>query len=433
MQVIPFNEDFEKAVIVSVLTEPHLYPKISELIEANDFYKERHKEIWQAITTLDVDNLDSLSVQAKLKPETEQYFKELVEDSDRILPSVSNAIYYAETIKQKSKLRAGIKLGQDIIAACYADDEGDEAIHTLESMFADFLQKRVLEEKAESSTEAFKRFLDSLRNKVADDPEAIKTGFIDLDLMIQRMEGLIVLAARPGMGKTALAINIAAELAKKEHGVVFFSLEQETNQIFERMLASESEVPLEEIRLGSYTNDETLVARVEKTQKQMEYMMQYMHIDDKASVPTSYIASVARQKKYEWGKLGLIIVDYLHIMRLNDKQRVDALGDATKELRALGKELGCPVLLLSQLRREERESKKARPELSDLRSSGEIEQSADMVWFIYRESYYDQAGLAPDEDIAEVIVRKSRNGRQGIVELEWHPAVVKFKNVLRRR
>ena len=163
--------------------------------------------------------------------------------------------------------------------------------------------------------------------------------------------------------------------------------------------------------------------------------MPYLHIDDKASIPTSYMASVARQKKYEWGKLGLIIVDYLHIMKLNGKQQVDALGDATKELRALGKELGCPVLLLSQLRREDRESKKEhpRPELQDLRSSGEIEQSADMVWFIFRESYYDQAGLAPDEDLAEVIVRKSRNGRQGIVDLEWHPSIVKFKNVIRRR
>lgn len=433
MQIIPFVEEFEKAVIVSVLQEPHLYPKISAIIEADDFYGVKHREIWRAVSTLEVDNLDSLSVQAKLKPDTEQYFKNLVEDSDKILPAISNTLFYAETIKQKSKLRAGIQLGQDIIATCYNEQDGDEAIHALEDMFANFLQKRVLEEKSESSTDAFQKFLEKLRVKEANDPHAIKTGFIDLDLMIQRMEGLIVLAARPGMGKTAFAINIAAELAKKEQGVVFFSLEQERDQIFERMLSSESEVNLEEIRIGSFKEDETLVGRLEKTQKQMEHMMPYLHIDDKASVPTSYIASVARQKKYEWGKLGLIIVDYLHIMKLNDKQRVDALGDATKELRALGKELGCPVLLLSQLRREERESKQHRPDLQDLRSSGEIEQSADMVWFIFRESYYEVPGNAPDQDIAEIIVRKSRNGRQGIIELEWFPPIVKFKNLLRRR
>lgn len=435
MQVIPFAEEFEKAVLVSVLQEPHLYPKISALIETSDFYKEKHQQIWRAITSLEVDNLDSLSVQQKLKPETEIYFKTLVEDSDKILPSVANAIFYAETIKQKSKLRAGIDLGQQIIATCYAEQDSDEAMHELEDMFANFLQKRVLEEKSESATDAFHKFLDKLKNKVVDDPNAIKTGFFDLDLMIQRMEGLIVLAARPGMGKTAFAINVASELAKKEHGVVFFSLEQERDQIFERMLASESEVDLEEIRIGSYANDEVAVAQVEKAQKQMEHMMPYLHIDDKASIATTYMASVARQKKYEWGNLGLIIVDYLHIMKLNGKQTVDALGDATKELRALGKELGCPVLLLSQLRREERDAKKGknRPELQDLRSSGEIEQSADMVWFIFRESYYDEAGIAPDNDFAEIIVRKSRNGRQGIVELEWHPPIVKFKNVIRRR
>lgn len=435
MNIVPFNEEFEKAVIISALQDPHLIPKISSIIESNDFYKYSHVEIWKAISLIEVDNVDSLAVQEKLKPETELYFKTLVEDSDKILPSISNALFYAETIKQKSKLRAGIDLGQQIIATCYAEQDGDEAIHTLEDLFANFLQKRVLEEKSESATDAFKKFLDKLKNKEVDDPNAIKTGFFDLDLMIQRMEGLIVLAARPGMGKTAFSINIAAELAKKEHGVVFFSLEQERDQIFERMLASESEVDLEEIRLGSYLNDEVAVAKVEKAQKQMEHMMPYLHIDDKASIATSYMASVARQKKYEWGKLGLIIVDYLHIMKLNGKQQVDALGDATKELRALGKELGCPVLLLSQLRREERDAKKGknRPELQDLRSSGEIEQSADMVWFIYRESYYDEAGIAPDDDHAEIIVRKSRNGRQGIVELEWHPPIVKFKNVIRRR
>lgn len=431
MNIVPNNEEFERALIVAVLVDPLLLPKISAVVEADDFYKYHNKQIWEAIVSLG-GNVDSLAVQEKLKPETEVYFKELVEDSDKILPAISNAMFYAETVKQKSKLRAGINLGQEIIAVCYQQSDGDEAISELEEMFASFLQKRVLEEVSESSTDAFKKFLESLRAKEVEDLLSVKTGFHELDLMIQRMEGLIVLAARPGMGKTALAINIAAEVAKKDHGVVFFSLEQDRNQIFERMLSSESGVPLEEIRLGAYQNDEQAVAKIEKTQEMMAHIMPHIHIDDRANIPTSYMSSVARQKKYEWGSLGLIIVDYLHIVRLNGKQTVDALGDATKELRALGKELGCPVLLLSQLRREDRDAKKKRPELSDLRSSGEIEQSADMVWFIWRESYYDQAGLAPSEDLAEVIVSKNRNGRQGIVQLEWLPNIVKFNNLGRR-
>jgi len=432
MNIVPSNPEFERALLVSVLVDPLLLPKVSMMLEASDFFKATHQEIWSVIISLG-ENADSLAVQTRLKPETAIYFKELVEDSDKILPAISNAMFYAETVKQKSKLRAGIALGQEIIAICYQEPDGDEAIQSLEEMFANFLQRRVLEEQSDTSIDAFKKFLSNLHTKEIDDPNVIKTGFTDLDLMTQRMEGLIVLAARPGMGKTALAINIAAEVAKKEHGVVFFSLEQDRNQIFERMLSSESDVPLEEIRLGVYRNDEVSLGKIEKTQKMMEHLMPYIHIDDRANVPTSYMSSVARQKKYEWGNLGLIIVDYLHIVRLNGKQTVDALGDATKELRALGKELGCPVLLLSQLRREDRDSKKKRPELSDLRSSGEIEQSADMVWFIYRESYYDQPGLVPTDDVAEIVVSKSRNGRQGIIQLEWKPEIVRFQNVVRRR
>jgi replicative DNA helicase len=434
LQQVPFNEDFEKAVIVSILQDPNLFPKISAIIQTEDFFKERHKEIYKAISSIEVDNIDSLTVEDKLRPETATYFKELVQDADRILPTTSNALFYAETVKHKSKLRAGIELGQQIIATCYQEQDADEAIQTLEDMFALFLQKRVLEDKSESSSEAFRKFIELLQTREPEDPSSIKTGFAELDLMTQRMEGLIVLGARPGMGKTAFAANIALNVLKKDHSVLFFSLEQGEDQIFERMLAAEAEVPLEEIRLGVFRNDEVATAHIENAEHRLGFLVQKMHLDDRAGVPTSYITSVARQKKYEWGSIGLIVVDYLHLLQLHGDNKVDALGDATKELRALGKELGCPVLLLSQLNRsvEGKDAKKnRRPDLSDLRSSGEIEQSADMVWFLYRDSYYEQAGLAPDDDIIEVLVRKSRNGRQGIVNLEWHRAIMKFKDVLR--
>jgi replicative DNA helicase len=437
LQTVPFNEDFEKAVIVSVLQDSQLLPKISAIIEEPDFYKVKHQEIWRAINSLEVDNIDSLAVQEKLKTETQVYFKELIEDADRILPSASNAMFYAETIKGKSKLRAGIDLGQQIIATCYQEGDAEEATQQLEDMFANFLQKRVLESKSETSTDAFRKFIESLQVRQPDDPNSVKSGFIELDVMIQRLEGLIVLGARPTMGKTALAINIAANVAKAGQPVVFFSLEQETNQVFERMLSSESEVPLEEIRLGLYRDDETAVAHVERAEETLASIMPRFHVDDKAGIGTTYITSVARQKKYEWGDLGLIVVDYLHIMKLEKEERKDiALGEACKQLRALGKELGCPVILLAQLSRaiEGNERKQnRRPEMADLRGSGEIEQSADMIWFIYRDSYYENAGLAPNEDLAEIIVRKSRNGRQGIVELQWLPTIVKFKDLDRRR
>jgi replicative DNA helicase len=438
MNLIPFNSDFERAVIVGVLSDPLLLPKIQEIIEPADFYSESHKDIFTAISGLDPEHLDSLAVEDKLSANEKALneFKGLVADSDRILPSLSNILFYAETIKDKAKLRAGIELGREITALCYSPNaNAEETVQSLEGMFSQFLQQRVLENQAQSTREAFRRYMDLLENPVTDTSGTL-SGFTDIDLMLHRLEGLIILAARPGMGKTAFAINIARNVAATDP-VVMFSLEQSADQIFERLLAAEAEVPLEDIRTGAYRSVKDEVSKVDDARERLGYIFDNFHIDDRAGIPASYIASVARQKKYEQGRLGLIVVDYLHIMKLSDKQKVDALGDAVMELRALGKELGCPVLLLSQLsrsneQRTEGKTKNRRPELTDLRSSGEIEQSADVVMFIYRDSYYNSIPSS-DQDLAEILVKKNRNGRQGIVLLDWFPSYVKFKNPIIRR
>lgn len=432
MNLIPFNDEFEKAIIVAVLADPMLLPKVAQSVTAEDFFKEQHKEIFSKIIELGVDNLDSLTVEDKLKSETKEYFKGLIEDSNKFLPSMSNVLYYADVIRGKARLRAGIDLGREIVTLCYDPEvDADDAVHQLEQKFSLFLQQQVLDNALDSSEEAFKDFLQNLGNKV-NDPNAIRSGFQALDLMLHRLEGLLVLAARPGMGKTAFAINIARNVAK-HRPVLFFSLEQTREQVFERMLAAEAEVSLEDIRTGAFLGALEATESVENAKSRLLPLFSNIHVDDKSEIPTSYISSVARQKKYEWGDMGLIIIDYLHIVKLNNKSTVDALGDATKEIRALGKELNCPVLLLAQLSRQPEtrgEGRKInkRPELSDLRSSGEIEQSADVVIFLYRDSYYGQSGLAPDDDLIEVIVKKHRNGRQGIATLKWLPKYVKFKD-----
>lgn len=424
MNVVPYNNEYERALIVSLLIDPLLLPKIRALIEPEDFYLTKHQEIFRAISELEPEHLDSLSVKDKLtNDETTTYFDSLVADSDRIVPATSNAIYYAESILDKSKLRGAIQLGQNIIAEAYKETDAEEALHNLEDMFAKFLQKRVLDNHAQSTQEAFRDFLASLNDREPDDPNAIKTGFHDLDLMINRLEGMVILAARTSMGKTSFALNVILNVLNAGKRVAFFSLEQPEEQIFERLLAIEGDIPLEDIKMGISNPSDTL-------KKKMEMLFQNLHVDDTANVPNSYITSVARQKRFEWGNIGLIVVDYLHLMRLNEKQTVEALGDAVKELRALGKELDAPVLLLAQLKRESDPSGKKgkRPDLSDLRSSGEIEQSADQVIFLHRESYFELPGLAPDIDITEVLVRKNRNGRQGIVTLEWIPKTTSFRN-----
>jgi replicative DNA helicase len=433
MNIVPYNEEFERAVICGVLQDPLLLPKLSQVINDQDFFKENHKEIWKVISEIETENLDSLAVQDRLTAEsTKVYFKELVEDSDKILPSISNIQFYAEVVRDKSRKRAGIELGREIQAVCYNPDiEGDEATQQLENMFATFLQKRVLEGRGGSTKDAFTEFRAKLGAKIIDDPNAVRTGFHDVDLILHRLEGLLIVAARPGMGKTAFAINVARNVAA-DKPVLFFSVEQSRDQIFERMLATESEVSLEDIRTGAFLNDPDALAKIDTATAKLAYVMDNLHVDETASIPTTYITSVARQKKYEFGSLGLIVIDYLHILQLNQKkQTVDSLGDAVKEIRALGKELECPIILLSQLRRptDETGSKKnKRPDLTDLRSSGEIEQSADVVMFLYRESYYDEGSFTPKQDIVEVDIKKHRNGRPGRVLLEWLPEYVKFRD-----
>ena len=435
-QTIPYNENMEKAVIVGLLADPSLFPRVSLIIHEEDFFKQAHKEIYRVISELEIDQIDSLTVQDKLRDKTKEYFESLIKESDSLLPSLSNILFYAEQIRGDSKLRSGIDLGREIIAACIEPNAiAGHTIQKLEDMFAKFLQNRIDVGANIPTGQAFDEFVQTLGLKV-DDKDSVRTGFFGIDMILHRMEGLIILAARPGVGKTSMAINIARNVAV-DRPVVFFSLEQTREQIFERMLASEAEVSLEEIRTGAFVADDQAVEKVSEAKARLIPVLERIHIDDEASVPTNHITSVSRQKRLEWGDLGLIIVDYLHILRLKEKNIVDALGDATKELRALGKELHCPVLLLSQLSRQnegnpstgEQKKSRRRPELSDLRSSGEIEQSADVVIFLFRESYYDEMGQMPDEDIVEAIVRKHRNGRTGIALLRWIPKYVQFKDM----
>lgn len=425
MSIIPHAEDMERALIASVLQDPLILPKVQQIVEYTDFFKEKHKEIFRSLITLEPENIDSVSISETLKEETQIYLQELVEDSDKLLPTSANVLYYAEVIKQKAKLRAGIDLGQRIIAACYAESDADEALHVLEDMFAQFLQQRIIEDKSVTTLQAFSEFVEALGSREPDDPNAIKTGYIDVDLLLQKLEGLIIIAARPSMGKTALASNIILNVARK-HPVLFFSLEQSTEQIFERMLAVEAELPLEDIKLGVY--DQNKLASYKNHLNKLFYNI---HIDDTPGVSSSYITSIARQKRYELGSLGLIVVDYLNIMDIGNMSKLDAFGVYTKQLRDLGKELNCPVILLCQLSRAPEgidRKKNRRPELSDLRDSGEIEQNADIVMFPFRESYYKMAGEVPEEDVVELIVRKNRNGPQGTVLLTWLPKYTKFKN-----
>lgn len=432
MNTVPYSDEFEKALLVGILSDPSLLPKVSLSLEPKDFYREKHREIYEAVLSLDIENIDSLAVEnAITEGDTKEYFQGLVRESDSLLPGLSNILFYAETIKSKSKLRDGIELGREIAAICYAEGvDSSEALIKLESMFSTFLRSRVTDTNYESTTQAFNEFIDSLGVRIHD-TSGTRTGFKQIDLILHKLEGMVILAGRPGLGKTAFATNVVKNVGR-EKPVVFFSLEQPREQIFERILAAESGVPLEDIRTGVFIGNEPHVEAITEAKVRLRDLFHNVHIDDTSAVSSAYISSVARQKYFEQGQLGLIVVDYLHIMKLDQGPLVETLGNAVKDLRALGRELDCPVLLLSQLSRQpesqsDGEKKvRRRPELSDLRSSGEIEQSADVVMFLHRESYYDQSGYAPPEDEVEVIIKKNRNGRTGITSLNWYPTIMKY-------
>jgi replicative DNA helicase len=436
-QTIPYNENFEKAVLCGILADPSIFPRISSTLTKDDFFKSVHRDIYEVLQSLEIDQIDSLTVGDKLQGSTKEYFQELVKESDHLLPSLTNILFYSQQIKGDSRLREGIELGREIIAACLEPNvPPTAALQKLEDMFSRFVQNRAQIDPTDISTkDAFEDFIATLGTRAKEDP-GVRTGFYSLDLMLHKLEGLLVLAARASVGKTAMAINIARYVAETKP-VVFFSLEQTREQIFERILASESEVSLEDIRTGAFMADDEAINKIRIARDRLVPVFERMHVDDEGGVKANYITSIARKKKLEYGDIGLIIVDYLHIMTLDsDQNKTDGLGTATKQLRDLGKELNCPILLLSQLNRagenaqESGQKKKARrPELSDLRSSGEIEQSADIVVFLYRDSYYDEMGYAPDEDMVEVIVRKNRNGRTGVANLKWTPRYVKFSDL----
>ena len=196
---VPYSDDLERAVIVGVLSDPKIIARLGPKISSQDFYRHNHQEIYKVIESIDPEKLDSLTVEDHLADDAiKTYFNELVQDSERLLPSLGNLLYYAETIRDKSKLRAGIHLGQEITALCFQPNaDTDEVLENLEQLFSKFIRERIVDSKNETTSEAFASFVAGLGTLRTND--GTTTGFYDLDLMLHQLEGLIIIAARPGV------------------------------------------------------------------------------------------------------------------------------------------------------------------------------------------------------------------------------------------
>lgn len=434
----PQNLDAEQALIGAVILKPETMHDVSVTVYPESFYADKHREIFKAI--LDIftkgDPIDILTVTTKLK-EREQldrvggasYVTELVES----VPAAGNALYYAELVQNKSVLRGLINAAGEIAEIGYSDPENiDEAMDNAEKKIFQVTNAPTTQKFTSigsSLTEAWERF--EHLNSGERTFRGIPTGFASLDTFLSGLQqsDLIILAARPSMGKTTFALDIARNAAcQYGKSVGIFSLEMSDQQLVDRMLAAEARVDSWKLRTGRLSSDHEFEAVQTAMAKLSEAPI---HIDDQPGNNILKMRSAARRLKNEHG-LDLLVVDYLQLMsptttRASDSM-VQQVTEISRSLKILARELDVPVLALSQLSRAV-EQRGGKPRLSDLRDSGSIEQDADVVMFIHREDKMSKDSESDRPNIAEILVEKHRNGPVGKAEFYFDEKHVSFQSL----
>lgn len=437
-KIPPQSPEAEKSLLGSLMLDKNAIFRIADFIEPEDFYNRAHQEIYRAIAEIfqKGEPIDILSVSGRLKD------KKLLEEvggmaflTDLInsVPTAAHAFNYAKIVHRKRILRDLISASQDIGKLGYQESESidailDKAEKRIFSIAQKNLSQRFVPVK-ESLEEAFER-IDSL-SKRESGLRGISTGFVDLDNVLAGFQksDLIILAARPSLGKSSLALNFALHIATKEKVPVgIFSLEMSNDQIVDRLIASVSGVDLWRLRTGrlSAEGEDNDFDRIRQALGVLSEAPIYT--DDAASPTVLQMKAMCRRLQAEKG-LGLVIVDYLQLMEPLDPRAspVQQVSENSRALKALAKELNIPVLVVSQLSRAVEQRSPQIPRLSDLRQSGTIEQDADVVLFIYREDKY--RAETPRKGIADIIIAKHRNGPVGRVELYFDERSVTFRNL----
>ncbi|MDD2190828.1 MAG: replicative DNA helicase [Eubacteriales bacterium] len=431
-RIPPHNDDAEKSVLGSVLLDKDALYEVLEILKPEDFYSEMHREIYSAIIELyrKSQPVDILTVSDELK---KRKSLEMVGGRAYIallsteVPSTSNAGGYAKIIAEKAELRKLIGASSNIIEKAY--QEKMEAAEVL-----DFAEREIFEIAQSRQTKDYQLIKDVLWNNIAKIDEMSKlkgnitgltTGFMDLDARTSGMQksDLIMLAARPSMGKTAFALNIAQQAAiKGKAKVLIFSLEMSQEQLGQRMLSMESRIELQKLKTGNLER---------KDWDQIHIALDTLsrtgiYIDDTPGVTPMEIKNKCRRLKAEKG-LDLVVIDYLQLMAFEGRteSRQQEITAISRFLKQLAREMDCPVLVLSQLSRAPEQRADHRPILSDLRESGSIEQDADIVIFLYRDEYYNPE-TTDKPNICEVNIAKQRSGPTGSLELTWLGKYTRF-------
>ena len=433
-RILPHSMEAEQSVIGSMIMSRDAIIEASEIITGADFYQQQYGIVFEAVVELHDEGkaVDLVTLQERLKEKDlppEISSMEFVRDLLSAVPTSANVKYYAEIVAEKAMLRKLIKTTEEISNACYLGKEKTQDIlEVTEKKIFDLVQNRGSQEYVpirQVVLNAIEKIEKASRNQGS--VTGIPTGFIDLDYKTSGFQpsDLILVAARPSMGKTAFVLNIAQYMAFHNNvTAAIFSLEMSKEQLVNRLLALESKVDSQNIRTGNL-EDEEWAKLIEGANV---IGNSNLIIDDKPGISISELRSKCRKYKMEHN-LGIIFIDYLQLMTGSGRSesRQQEISDISRSLKALARELNVPVVALSQLSRAVEQRPDHRPMLSDLRESGAIEQDADVVMFIYRDDYYNKD--SENKNIAEIIIAKQRNGPIGTVNLVWMPNYTKFVNM----
>ncbi|MDR2977230.1 MAG: replicative DNA helicase [Streptococcaceae bacterium] len=432
----------ERAVLGAVLLESERLFDIKEILSSEDFYRTANRLVFQAMDSLaDIrEPIDIVTLSARLESQSElevvggiAYLSELTED----FPLPSRAVFYARIVKERAQQRAIIRELSSTVDKAYAlEDSAEDLLALTEQNLTKISQGQTrtgFVKVPDIINDSFAQIEERAKNKSA--VTGLATRFIELDRLTTGLheEELIILAARPGVGKTAFALNIAENVAtSQDKAVAIFSLEMGVDSLVDRLLAATGPIDGYHIRTGQLTDrDWENLVHANNTLSQAQ-----IYVDDSPGIKVSEIRAKSRRLAQEIGNLGLIVIDYLQLISGNGREnRQQEVSDISRQLKILAKELKVPVIALSQLSRSVEGRDNKRPRLSDLRESGSIEQDADIVAFLYREDYYQREGEEIEEaadDSVEIIIEKNRSGSRGTAKLRFIKEYNKFANIEQR-
>ena len=434
--MITYNLNMEKSVLATLMNIEDSYLKVADIIEADDFKAVRHQDIFKTIVYLSNQNelYDAMMVNDELKMAnsqtvTEEYLGELISES---VVSDFNLVAYAKRIKELSVLRkaeAVINDAKNVLEDNKANNE--DKVNTIIERLNAVLDDNKEQQGFACATDLMGDFFDYLQKcKDGEYSPFIKTGFIELDNKAPLQAGeLLIIAARPAMGKTTLAQNIIQNIVYDYNKPgVFFSLEMPKAQLMQRLMSSLAEVQLSKTKSGKGLNETDWGNLSYATEKYRHNFP--LFIDDSTGITIPKMRTTLNKIRNQHGKIGIILVDYLQLVRPVEKfnNKNDELGEVSRALKEFSKEFDCPVIALSQLNRQCETRGDKRPIVADLRESGQIEQDADHIWFIYRDEVYNEK--SKDKGIAEIIIRKQRNGPIGTVRLGFEGETSRFKDFI---